>query len=113
MPTKKQIADGLRERLADVAERGKVIGHALGVRADMAATRRRLRATYAELGEEMYRRLQAGEFEGDHQLLTLKERLDGLKAEARMHEGQLRDIMQAGFANGDRAADGAGGATAP
>lgn len=103
MPTKKQIADNLRGRLAEVAERGKVIGQALGARADMAATRRRLRATYAELGEEMHRRLQAGEFEGDHQLLTLKERIDGLKAEARTHEGQLRDIMQSGFAPADRA----------
>ena len=103
MPTKKQIADGFRERLADVTERGKVIGQALGVRADMAATRRRLRNTYAELGEEMYRRLQEGEYAGDHQLLTLKERIDGLKAEARMREGQLKDIMQGGFNAPERA----------
>ena len=51
MGTKKQLTDSLKERLVDVAERGKVIGQALKVRADMAATRRSLRATYAELGE--------------------------------------------------------------
>ncbi|HCV22800.1 MAG TPA: hypothetical protein DGN59_05020 [Candidatus Latescibacteria bacterium] len=67
------------------------------------ATRRRLRNAYAELGEEMYRRLQEGEYAGDHQLLTLKERIDGLKAEARMHEGQLKDIMQGGFNAPERA----------
>ncbi len=105
MPTKKQIADSFRERLADVAERGKVIGQALGARADMAATRRRLRNTYAELGEQMYQRLENGEYEGDHQLLSLKERIDGLRAEARTHEAHLRDIMQGGFAPAERAAD--------
>jgi hypothetical protein len=107
MPTTKQIADSFRERLADVAERGKVIGQALGVRADMAATRRRLRNTYAELGEQMYQRLQRGECEGDHQLLSLKERIDGLKAEARTHEGQLRDLMQSGFSKAGTADEAA------
>lgn len=107
MPTTKQIADSFRERLADVAERGKVIGQALGVRADMAATRRRLRNTYAELGEQMYQRLQSGECEGDHQLLSLKERIDGLKAEAGTHEGRLRDLMQSGFSKGGTADEAA------
>ena len=100
MSTKKRIADSLKERLTDVAERGKVIGQALKVRADMAATRRRLRTTYAELGEEVYRRLGEGEFEGDHQLLSMKERVDGLRAEVRHLEAELRDIVQAGMHRG-------------
>lgn len=94
MATKQPLADSLRERFAVVADRGRVFGQALKVRADMANLRRRLRSTYAELGEEVYRRLQQGEFEGDHSLLTMKERIDGLKAEVRQREDELRDIMQ-------------------
>ncbi|MFH1566831.1 MAG: hypothetical protein ABIL09_02455, partial [Gemmatimonadota bacterium] len=60
MPTKKPIAEALRERLAEVAGRGRVLAQALRVRVDMAATRRRLRATFAELGEEAYGRLLSG-----------------------------------------------------
>lgn len=97
MPTKKQIADSLRARLADVAERGRVLGQALKVRADMAATRRRLRSTFAELGEAVYQRLQDGQLEGDHRLLSLKERINSLRAEIRSRESELRDLMQGGF----------------
>ena len=69
MSTTKKIADTLKQHLADVADRGKLFGQAFKVRADMAAIRRRLRTTYAELGEEVYRRLlRDGELDGDHQL---------------------------------------------
>lgn len=97
MATKQQLADSLRERLAGVADRGRVFGQALKVRADMAAIRRRLRTTYAELGEEVYARLRDGQLEGDHQLLTMKEQVDALKAEIRQREDELRGIMQAGM----------------
>ena len=96
MSTKKKIADTLKQHLADVADRGKLFGQALKVRADMAAIRRRLRTTYAELGEEVYRRLRDGELDGDHQLPTIKERVDGLKAEIRQRESELHDIVSTG-----------------
>lgn len=97
MGTKKQLTDSLKERLADVAERGKVIGQALRVRADMAATRRRLRTTYAELGEEVYGRLKNGELDGDVSLVTLQQQIDRLKADVREKEKELRQIMHMGF----------------
>jgi len=97
MSTKKPIADLLRERLCDVAERGRVLGQALKVRADMAATRRRLRLTFAELGEEAYARLADGRLQEDTRLAALRQRLDGLKAEVRRREEELRDIMKGGF----------------
>ena len=97
MSTKKPIADFLRERLSDVAERGRVLGQALKVRADMAATRRRLRLTFAELGEEAHARLADGRLQEDARLAALRQRLDGLKAEVRLREEELRDIMKGGL----------------
>jgi len=97
MGTKKQLTDSLKERWADVAGRGRVIGQALVVRADMAATRRRLRATYAELGEEVYERLKSGELDGDVSLVSLQQRIDRFKAEVREKEEELRQIMNLGF----------------
>lgn len=97
MATKKPIADILRERLTDVAERGRVIGQALKVRADMAATRRRLRQTYAELGEEAYARLVDGTLLEDARFAALRQSIDGLKAEVSRREDELREIMQGGF----------------
>ena len=97
MLTKQQVADSLKSRLTEVADRGRLFGQALKVRADMAAIRRRLRTSYAELGEEVYRRLQAGDMDGDHRLLTMKERIDGLKSEIHQRESDLRDIVHTGF----------------
>ncbi len=93
MPTTQQIADSLKGRLAEVADRGRLFGHALKVRADMAAIRRRLRTTYAELGEEVYRRLLSGEMSGDHKLLTTKEQIDSLRSEIRQREAELHDLV--------------------
>ena len=103
MGTKKQLTDSLKERWADVAGRGKVIGQALKVRADMAATRRRLRSTYAELGEQVYERLKSGELDGDVALVSMQQRIDRFKAEVREKEEELRQIMHLGFSpNGPR-----------
>lgn len=96
MSTKKPIAEVLRARLAGVAERGRVLGQALKVRADMAATRRRLRLTFSELGEEAYARLADGRLEEDARFAALRQRIDGLKAEVRLREDELRGIMQGG-----------------
>ena len=97
MPMKRQITDVLRDRLEDVKERGKVLGQALKVRTEIAATRRRLRSTYAELGEEIYNRLKAGTQEGDAFLEGLSDRVDGIKAELKSQEGELRQIVKDGF----------------
>ena len=72
----------------------------------MAAIRRRLRASYAELGEEVYRRLQAGDMDGDHRLLTMKERIDALRAEILQRESDLRDIVHTGFGHDKDSASG-------
>ncbi len=101
MSTKKQIAEALRDRLADVAEKGRVLGQALKVRADMAAARRRLRAGFTELGEAAYTRLHDGGLEGDAGMNALVDRIDGLKAELRLREAELKQIMRTGFRNGD------------
>ena len=99
---KTQIAERLKERLVDVTERGRVIGQALKVRADLAATRRRLRATYAELGEEVYDRIVSGELDADAALTILRRRIDAFKEEVRERELELRQIMRSGFkADGD------------
>ena len=109
MATKTQIADMLRGRLADVAERGRVLGQALGVRADMAATRRRLRAALADLGEEVHTRLRAGQEQGlaaEDKVRDLQDQVDGLKAELRLQETELRRIMQEGIKRGERPEEG-------
>ena len=99
---KRQLAEALKERLSDVAERGRVIGQALKVRADLAATRRRLRATYAELGEEAYGRIVSGELDAVDALAILRQRIDDFKEEVRERELELRQIMRSGFkADGD------------
>lgn len=107
---KKPLADGLRDRFAGVAERGRVIAQVLRARADVAASRRRLRAAMRELGEEVYGRLSEGSLEGDHGLLVLKERIDGLHDEVGRREEELRAAMQSPRpAPEDPAAAAAGG----
>lgn len=101
MPTKQQIADTLKGRLSEVADRGRLFGQALKVRADMAALRRRLRVAYAEMGEEVYRRLQNNEMAGDHKLLTSKEQIDAIRVELQQREADLHVIVHSAT---DRAA---------
>ena len=93
MSTKKQIADAVRSRLADVAGRGRTLGQALKVRADLAAGRRRLRAAYAQLGEEAYVQLRDGGMEADATMTTFRGRIDDIMAEVRTREAELKEIM--------------------
>ena len=93
MSTKKQIAEVVRSRLAEVAGRGRVLGQALRVRADLAAGRRRLRVAYAQLGEEVYARLRDGEMATDATMTTFRGRIDDIKAEVRSREAELKEIM--------------------
>ena len=93
MSTKKQIAEVVRSRRADVAGRGRVLGQALKVRADLAAGRRRLRAAYAQLGEEAYARLRDGEMPSDATMTTFRGRIDDIKSDVRTREAELKEIM--------------------
>ena len=96
MPTKKQITETLRERLSDVAGRGKEIGQALRLRADMAVTRRRLRSTFAELGEEIHERMiggSNGSISADDTLNSFRTRIEGLKEELKSHAEELENVM--------------------
>ncbi len=97
MPTKQQITEALKERFADVAEHGRVLGQALKVRTDIAVTRRRLRSTLADLGESIYGRMESGampELGDDEALTSLQERVSGLKAELCFQEGELQRLVQ-------------------
>lgn len=94
MRTKEEITQTIRTQFVNVRERGRVLAHALKARADIAATRRRLRSTFADLGEVVYTRLDAGETVdlvedlGDYKL-----RIEGLKAELRQREEALKKII--------------------
>ena len=111
MTTKRQIADALKERLVDVAERGRVLGSALKVRADLASTRRQLRLTFEKFGEHVFNSVKAGELNvgdprTDNALKSFMQRIEGDKAAVRMKEAELREIMQAGVrGNGEAAND--------
>ena len=63
------------------------------VRADLAAGRRRLRAAYAQLGEEAYVQLRDGGMEADATMTTFRGRIDDIKAEVRTREAELKEIM--------------------
>ena len=94
MLSKKQIRDVLREGLTDVAERGRILGQALKIRADIALTRRRLRMAYAALGEEVYARMEAGKSLGGDKLAEFQKRIEGLKAELKTQEAELQAVVQ-------------------
>jgi hypothetical protein len=109
MATKKQITDVLKERFANVVERGRVLGLALKARADIAVTRRRLRSTLADLGEKIYARMesdQAGELGHDPLLVSFQERISGLKAELRLQEAELKEIVAERKKGGESVAKG-------
>lgn len=97
--TRKQLAESLREHLADAMERGRVLAQALRVRADMAVVRRRLQRHFADLGREAYQRLSAGqlaEMAADARAADLRQSIDGLRAELRLKEEELRQVLQCG-----------------
>ena len=51
MRTKEELTQAIRTQFVNVRERGRMLAQALKVRTDIAATRRRLRSTFADLGE--------------------------------------------------------------
>jgi exonuclease VII small subunit len=94
MPSKEEISNAIKVQFANVRERGKILAQALKARADIAATRRRLRLTFADLGEAIYTRLESGELELDSATTDFKLRIEGLKAELRQREGALKSIVE-------------------
>lgn len=95
MRSKEEIIETIKTQCANVRERGQIAVQALKVRADVAATRQRLRSTFAELGEAVYAQLSAGkavDFAGE--LGDFKLRIEGLKAEIRQREKDLREIVE-------------------
>ena len=112
MPTRRQITDTLKDRFADVAERGRALGQALKMRADIALTRRRLRSTLADLGENIYGRMESGslpELGDDAMLTSFQERITGLKAELKFQEAELQNIVRDAKGREEGAAEGAPG----
>jgi hypothetical protein len=94
---KQEITGIIKARFAGARERGKVLGQALKVRADIAAVRRRLRSTFAELGEEVYGKMEAGKVKGwgdTPEFAEFKARIEGLKAELDQRERKLAGIME-------------------
>ena len=97
MTTRQEIAETIRKRFAGARDRGRVLAQALMVRAEIAATRRRQRAVFAELGEVMYGKMASSKTLGnDGDLLPYKVRIEGLEAEVQQRETSLREIIQAG-----------------
>ena len=96
MRTKEEITQTIKEQFVNVRERGRVLAQALKARADIAATRRRLRSTFADLGEAIYARLDAGESVDLEGMGDYKLRIEGLKAELRQREESLKEIMEGG-----------------
>ena len=95
MRTKEEITETIKTQFANIRERGRVLAKALKVRTDIAATRRRLRATFADLGVAVYEKLDAETTVDLAQgLEDFKLRIEGLKAELRQHEETLKDIME-------------------
>tara|TARA_B100000530_G_C15665817_1_gene372225 strand:- start:127 stop:453 length:327 start_codon:yes stop_codon:yes gene_type:complete len=94
MRTKEEITETIRTQFVNVRERGRILAQALKARADIAATRRRLRSTYADLGESVYANLNAGEaMDATEGLDDFKLRIEGLKAELRQREEALKEII--------------------
>ena len=105
MRTKEELTQAIRTQFVNVRERGRMLAQALKVRADIAATRRRLRSTFADLGETVYTKLSAGEaVDLAENLSEFKLRIEGLKAELRQREEALKVIMD-GEAEEEQAAE--------
>jgi hypothetical protein len=92
----RDITGSIRARFADVRKRGKVFAQGLGVRADIAVVRRRLRRAFAELGEYVYGEMAAGRVKGWEDtpgLAAFRIRIEGLKVEMHQREEKLIEIM--------------------
>lgn len=97
MASEKGITGTIKTRFAHVRERAGLMAQALKARAEIAATRRRLRGAYADLGEEVYGRIVAsspGPWSEDSVLQEFRVRIDGVKAEVRQREKALERLLE-------------------
>jgi hypothetical protein len=112
MVSKQDIAETIKAQFASVKERSKILAQALKVRTDIAATRRRQRNAFAELGEEIYKRMaadRAGTWGDDPELGMYRIRLDGLKAELTQREAILREILETAKKGGGKVSEATAG----
>lgn len=96
MFSKKEITEAVKQQFANARERGQVLGRALKVRADIAATRRRLQSAYAELGQHVDTQLATSPKwtpTGDEAVESFRLRVAGLKAEVRQRERELQRVL--------------------
>ncbi len=93
MRSKEELTAMLKAQFANARVRGKIMAQALKARADIAATRRRLRATFAELGKEVYGRIAGGQIDSDAALADFATRIEGLHLELRQREEALEKIV--------------------
>ena len=107
MTTKKEISETIRSQFASVGERARALGRALKARADIAASRHRLRSALADLGEEVYERMVAGAgiAAEDDALQEHRIRIDGVKAEVRQRERALAEVLAGDGASTEKAAE--------
>jgi len=97
MNSKEEITEAIKAQFANVRERGRVLAQALKMRADIAATRRRMRLAYADLGEEVFKRMKsgsAGSWADDPVLADHRTRIEGVQAELRQRERALATLVE-------------------
>ena len=107
MASKKEISETIKSQFAGVRKRARVLGQGLKARADIAASRRRLRAAFADLGAEVYERMVSGTSTdgADDVLQEFRVRIDGVKAEVRQRERALAEVLARDGAGDEDAVD--------
>ena len=106
MLTKSEMKEHIRSRFRNAKARAGILVRALKVRVEILTTRRRLRARFAEMGEEIYEGLKTGssqDLAGVPRVVSLKVRIDGLKSELSGLEEKLNNILK-GDADGGEGA---------
>ena len=96
MLTKPEMTEHIRSRFRNAKERAGVLVRAFRVRVEILATRRRLRARFAEMGEEIYEGMKTGsqDLGGVPRVVSLKIRIDGLKSELSGLEEKLKNAPE-------------------
>ncbi len=96
MYTKEEITTAIKQHFANARDRGQVLARALKVRADIASSRRRLQATYADLGQHVDAQLGANAKwnpGGDGVIQSFQLRVAGIKAELSQRERELQRVL--------------------
>ena len=96
MLTKPEMTEHIRSRFRNAKERAGVLVRAFRVWVEILATRRRLRARFAEMGEEIYEGMKTGsqDLGGVPRVVSLKVRIDGLKSELSGLEEKLKNVLE-------------------